>query len=263
MIILGKVRPLSRRLTEAHPQVLIIAPSVPADTSAVQPSSSLGSDFSTIVRGGYLKRLVMCSTLYLAQITPQYALFTFGGIILGAAGINDANASTLGELLFAALFALGVLPALRLIETWGRRPMTVWPFALMALPLIALGLWNHAPTWFVVAAFAFYAFVSGGPSVLEWIYPNELFPTKIRATAVGLAVGISRIGAATGTYLLPISIASIGLENTLWIGAGITVIALFVCIAWSPETKGRSLAETSSLDQLPMTEAKSFGRKAG
>lgn len=206
------------------------------------------SDLRSIVSGGYLKRTIMCGVLYFAQITPQYALYTFGALILVTAGIEGENASTLGELLIAMLFAVGILPALKLIESWGRRPMTVIPFALMAVPLMGLGLWVNAPSWFIVGAFAFYAFVSGGPSILEWIYPNELFPTSVRATAVGVAVGFSRIGAATGTYLLPIGLASIGLNATLLVGAAITLIAFAVCLAWAPETKGRSLNETSSID---------------
>jgi MFS transporter, putative metabolite transport protein len=228
---------------------------LPTDVEVEVERTSFLTDLGTIVRGGYLKRIVMCGVLYLAQITPQYALYTFGGIILAAAGLEGTNASTLGELLIATLFAVGIIPALRLIETWGRRPMTVWPFALMALPLMGLGIWENAPSWFVIGAFAFYAFVSGGPSVLQWIYPNELFPTKIRATAVGLSVGISRIGAASGTYLLPISIHAIGLGSTLWIAAGMTLVALVVCIAWSPETKGRTLAETSALDPVKVRKA--------
>lgn len=210
-------------------------------------SRSFGSDLLSLVRGGYLKRTIMCGTLYFAQITPQYALYTFGTVILATAGITGENASTLGELVIAILFAAGIVPALKLIESWGRRPMTVVPFGLMVLPLAALGLWTDSPAWFVVGAFAFYAFVSGGPSVLEWIYPNELFPTEVRATAVGVAVGVSRIGAAAGTYLLPIGMDSMGLGPMLLTGAAITAVAFFVCLAWSPETKGRSLAETSSL----------------
>lgn len=208
---------------------------------------SMASDLKLIVSGGYLKRTIMCGVLYFAQITPQYVLYTFGSLILVAAGISGENSSTLGELVIAILFAAGVIPALKLVESWGRRPMVIVPFALMALPLLALGLWSDAPPWFIISAFAFYAFASGGPSILEWIYPNELFPTSVRATAVGLAVGISRIGAATGTYLLPIGVATIGLHNTLLIGAAITLIAFFVCLAWAPETKGRSLQESASL----------------
>lgn len=235
--------------------------SLPADaTSAAETPSSFAQDLKLIIRGGYLKRIIMCGVLYFAQITPQYALYTFGGIILLTAGIEGTNASTLGELLIATLFAVGIIPALKLIESWGRRPMTVWPFALMTLPLMALGIWQDAPSWFIVGAFAFYAFVSGGPSVLQWIYPNELFPTQIRATAVGIAVGISRIGAASGTYLLPIGIATIGLSGTLLIAAGMTIVALIVCIAWSPETKGRSLAETSSLAPAAPVPAKEYSR---
>ncbi|HEV7812153.1 MAG TPA: MFS transporter [Leifsonia sp.] len=226
------------------------------EDASVRQHRSLFADLGAIVRGGYLKRIVMCGVLYFAQITPQYALYTFGAIILAAAGIQGGNASTMGELLIAVLFAVGILPALKLIESWGRRPMTLWPFALMAVALAALGLWQNAPSWFIVAAFAFYAFVSGGPSVLEWIYPNELFPTAVRATAVGIAVGFSRVGAATGTYLLPIGIATIGLNSTLLIGAGVTVVALLVCMAWSPETKGRSLAETSSLTAVRVEVAR-------
>ncbi|MNP74935.1 hypothetical protein D3C76_1718930 [compost metagenome] len=62
-----------------------------------------------------------------------------------------------------------------------------------------------------------------------------------------MAVGISRIGAAAGTYLTPISIESIGLQATLMIGAGVTLLAFFVCLAWAPETKGRSLQQSGSL----------------
>jgi putative MFS transporter len=200
------------------------------------------------MRHGYWRRSAVSGTLYFAQITPQYAIYTFGGVILAAAGITGSNAGTLGELLIAALFAIGNIPALKLIESWGRRPLTVLPFALMTLSLAALAAWNAAPAWYVVAGFCAYALVSGGPSILEWVYPNELFPTEIRATAVGLAVGISRIGAATGTYLLPLSINALGLQATLWIAAGISLVAFLVCTAWAPETKGRALTETAGSD---------------
>lgn len=216
-----------------------------------EPGESFFQDMKLIVSGGYLKRIVMCGMLYFAQITPQYALYTFGGTILAAAGIEGENAATLGELVIAALFAIGIIPVLYLMEAWGRRPVTVWAFFLMALPLVGLALWSGAPSWFVVLAFAVYAFVSGGPSALQWVYPNELFPTKIRATAVGLSVAFSRIGAAAGTYLVPVGLVTIGLHGTMLVAAIITVLALVICIAWAPETKGRPLEETSSLPVIP------------
>jgi putative MFS transporter len=214
----------------------------------VEDKSSALRDLSLLIKAGYWKRTLMCGVLYFAQITPQYALYTFGGVMLAAAGLSGGNAETLGELLIAALFAIGVIPALKLVESWGRRPMTLVPFALMAISLGALAIWVGAPSWFVIAGFLVYAFVSGGPSILEWIYPNELFPTEIRATAVGVAVGFSRIGAATGTYLVPVGITTIGINWTLGIFALITLAAFVVCAAWAPETKGRSLTETALIN---------------
>ncbi|WP_336659147.1 MFS transporter [Leucobacter sp. USHLN153] len=242
---------LSRgRVAEAEQVVKLVYgenAQLPAHEPGAQTSAPLSATLRMLLKGVYLKRIVMCGMIYLAQITPMYALYTFGGLILGAAGIEGENAATLGEFFISALFALGILPALRWVETVGRRPMAVWPLAAMAVPLIALGVWNDAPVWFVIAAFAIYALSSGGPTVLQWLYPNELFPTEVRATAVGIAVGISRIGAATGTYLLPIGLATIGLGPTLLVGAAITILGLIVCAAWAPETKGRSLAETAAV----------------
>lgn len=223
------------------------AAQVDLSTIEIQERRSTLSDLSKLVKNGYWKRTLMCGILYFAQITPQYALYTFGAVILASAGLEGGNAETLGELLIAALFAIGILPALKLVESWGRRPMTLLPFALMALALGGLAIWVGAPPWFVIVGFLVYAFVSGGPSILEWIYPNELFPTEIRATAVGVAVGFSRIGAATGTYLVPIGIVTIGINWTLGIFAIVTFLAFLACWAWAPETKGRSLAETSSI----------------
>jgi putative MFS transporter len=99
----------------------------------------------------------------------------------------------------------------------------------------------------VIVCFCTYALLSGGPTVLEWTYPNELFPTNIRATAGGVATSISRIGAAAGTYLLPISLSKLGIGTTMLIGAGITLVGWLVSVAWAEETRGRTLAETSAL----------------
>lgn len=243
----GRIEEAQKVIKLVYGKDVVIPPADVAELNDGGRHRSWKSDLKMISSGGYLKRTIMCGMLYFAQITPQYVLYTFGSMILLTAGIKGENSSTLGELMIAILFAIGVIPALKLVETWGRRPMVVVPFALMALPLLALGLWADAPAWFIVGAFAFYAFVSGGPSILEWIYPNELFPTSVRATAVGVAVGFSRIGAATGTYLMPIGIESIGLQATLLIGAAITLLAFFICLAWAPETKGRSLQQSASL----------------
>ncbi|WP_198415202.1 MFS transporter [Cryobacterium tagatosivorans] len=195
----------------------------------------------------YRKRVIMCGVLYFAQITPQYAIYIFGPMILLSFGLEGGSLDIIGTAVISLLFVLGNAAALKPVETLGRRPMTVIPFALMSLPLLALWLLPNGPVWFVILAFCFYAFVSGGPSLMEWIYPNELFPTEIRATAVGIVVAISRIGAATGTFLMPIGLAQFGVSGVMLVGAVLTLIGFVVTYAWAVETKGRSLEDTSSI----------------
>ncbi|GAA0441462.1 MFS transporter [Streptomyces olivaceiscleroticus] len=203
--------------------------------------------FRDLCRGRYLRRTLFCGLFYMCQITPMFALYTFGPTILGSFGLGDGNDSNLGSALISIVFVLGCLPALRLVDRIGRRPVIVWSFALMVLPLLVLGGGSSLPLAVVVLCFCAYALFSGGPTVLEWTYPNELFPTSIRATAGGVATSISRVGAAAGTYLLPISLSTLGIGVTMLIGAGITLLGWLVSVLWAEETRGRTLAETSAL----------------
>lgn len=118
----------------------------------------------------------------------------------------------------------------------------------MSIALAVLGLFPSANIWIIVAAFGIYAFFSGGPGILQWLYPNELFPTEIRASAVGAAMALSRIGTVLATYTLPIYMSTHGVGPTMMVGAAISALGLVVSIAMAPETKGLTLAESSSVD---------------
>ncbi|WP_346348889.1 MFS transporter [Rhodococcus sp. T2V] len=207
-----------------------------------------GMNFWSSFKKPYGKRTLFVTLFWTFQIIPLFALYTFGPTILEA--FNMSEDSLLGSLLISLVFLVGLVPAIKLIDRVGRRPLIIWSFALMIVPLVVLGLVPNASIPIVVTCFCLYALFSGGPSILEWAYPTELFPTEIRGTAVGIATSASRIGAAVGTYLLPISLDHLGLETTMLLGAGITVLGLLVSIAWAPETKGRSLQEAAGLGHL-------------
>ncbi|WP_030179969.1 MFS transporter [Streptomyces sp. NRRL S-813] len=215
--------------------------------AASEEQSAEHSRFRDLFQGVYLRRTLFCGIFYMCQITPMFALYTFGPAILGSFGLGEGNSGNLGSALISVVFVLGCVPALRMVDRIGRRPVIVWSFALMVVPLAVLGGGSALPIAVVVTCFCAYALFSGGPTVLEWTYPNELFPTGIRATAGGVATSISRIGAAAGTYLLPISLDRLGIGTTMLIGAGITLMGWVVSFLWAEETRGRTLAETSAL----------------
>jgi putative MFS transporter len=214
-----------------------------------QPGEARGS-ITASFRGIYLRRMAFVVIFFSCAIVPLFALLTFGPKLLEALGFGSGNVANLGTAIINLVFAIGCLPAMRLLETAGRRKTIVWSFALMVLPLLALGIWGHAPAVFVVLFFCMYALFSGGPSILEWAYPNELFPTHIRAAAVGIAVALTRFAAAVGTFLVPLSLTSLGTATTMYIGAAITFVGFLTCVALAEETSNRSLEDTGGMPVL-------------
>lgn len=192
-----------------------------------------------------LRRLIFCSAFYVLQVTPLFAIYTFGPVILASFGMGEGNMANLGAVIINIVFLIGCLPALALVETWGRRPLIIWSFALMALPLFVLGLLPGAPIAIVISCFCLYAFFSGGPNILEWAYPAELFPTNVRATAVGITTGMSRIGAAVGTFMVPFALRDWGIGTTMLIAAGLTAAGWLVCLLMAEETKGTALLDST------------------
>jgi putative MFS transporter len=173
-------------------------------------------------------------------------MYTFGPHILNSFGLGEGNMSNLGYTLISLLFLIGCLPALRWTESLGRRPLLIWSFVAMVVPMVVLSIVPAGPAVVVIGAFAVYAIASGGPNILEWSYPNEIFPTEIRATAMGVVTAVSRVGAAIGTFLLPIGLDRIGTGPTMMAAAALTVAGLVVSILLAPETRNRSLADASS-----------------
>ena len=221
-------------------------------TAAGHDDTSRGR-FRELFSKRYIKRTAFASGPYAAQTTAFFVILTFEPTILMSFGLDHGNISYLGSALTSLLFLAGCLPVLRWAETVGRRRLYIWSFALMTLPLLLLGLVQIEAAALVVASFCFYAFVSGPTNVLSWSYPNELFPTHIRATAVGFATAMTRVGATAGTFLLPILLESIGTRSTMLVGAAVVASGLLMCVLWAPETSGKPLEETSSAD-APVAE---------
>lgn len=205
--------------------------------------------FGKIFEAGYFQRTIFVGAFWMCQIVPLFAIYTFGPVILEMFGLGHGKVAMLGDIILSALFLIGIIPALVWVNSVGRRRLIIWSFVFMTLGMLILGVFPNAPAWVIMAGFAIYALASGGPNILEWIYPNELFPTDIRATAVGMGTAISRIGACVGTYLLPNWLQTYGLGTTMLIMTGITFAGLIACIALAEETGGLTLAQAGSVSK--------------
>lgn len=213
----------------------------------IEPEEEGKTSMRMLFKGGYFKRIIFLGILTLCQVVPMYAIYTFGPDIMNAFGLGAGHESILGESAVSLFFLLGTFPAMFWLNSLGRRPLLIGSLACMALGLLVLGFFPDAPIYVVVIAFGMYAFFSGGPGILQWLYPNELFPTAVRASAVGVSISISRIGTIISTYGTPLFLAEFGVGPTMLVAASLVVLGLVLSVIMAPETKGQSLNEASSL----------------
>ncbi|CAM3066681.1 Sugar transporter [Paracoccus aminovorans] len=84
-------------------------------------------------------------------------------------------------------------------------------------------------------------FVAPAANNIEYVYPAEIFETRLRSTGVGFSAAFSRISAATAVYLLPTSLEMFGASKTMIVMALFPLIGLIFSILWAPETKRKQL----------------------
>lgn len=203
-----------------------------------------------LFHSGYGKRMAFITLFWTCAIIPLFAIYAFAPKVLLALKLTGDWASY-GSIAITGLFAVGCLVATKLMGAMGRRAMLIHSFLWSGMALMLLGMFpDHSPMLTLIL-FGAYAVFIGGAQVLEYVYPNELFPTEIRASAVGLATSLSRIGAALGTYLVPISLASLGIANTMYIAAAISLVGALTSWWLAPETGSLDLQQAASLNNSP------------
>src|SRR5262249_49507805 len=136
--------------------------------------------------------------------------------------------------------------ALGVVDRGGRRPLMLFGAASLAIIYAALGACYFAgvkgmPTLsLVLAAIACYA-MSLAP--VTWVVIAEIFPHRIRAASMSVAVSALWIACFLLTYTFPTLNSWLHPAGTFWLYAAIC-LAGFVFIKFKlPETKGKTLEE--------------------
>jgi putative MFS transporter len=193
--------------------------------------------FATVFHSRFRGALSFVSAMWLLQVIPLFAIYTFAPTVLSALGLNDRS-SPAGSVAITAAFAAGSFASMWLVERWGRRPLCIAGFAVAAGAFVLLLTGN---TTIVLISFIAYAVGAGAASGLELVYPAELFPTSIRATATGVAAAVSRVGAFAGTFALPLLLARFGITTIVTSAAALSAAGLVISLLWAPETRGLPL----------------------
>lgn len=211
---------------------------------------SKNSGWRDLFAPGLRARTIYVSVFYICVVTPYFAIFNYAPTIFGNLGIAEKTSTIASNM----LAFVGAIAGMLSIEWLGRRKQVIGPFWICALTLGIVGVValiagsavSGGAAVLIVVCVAIFAFFNALMGNLTAVYPVEVFPTDLRATGVGVVNAFSRIGAATGTFLLPLGVESIGIGWCMLIGALMSVIGAVVSQAMAPETTGKSLTDTGS-----------------
>ena len=198
--------------------------------------------YRDLFTGEHRRKLIFVGVFWACQVAPYFAIFTFAPTVFASLHLADGTAGTLAA---NGVAAVGALVGMLTIERVGRRTQLIPPFWLQAGALGIVGIWADAPGAVVVLCFGVFSFFNALSSNLTAVYPIEIFPTSLRSSAVGVSAAFSRVGAAIGTFLLPVGIDTIGIGPCMLVGAGICLLGGVVSLRMAPETTGRSLTASS------------------
>lgn len=175
---------------------------------------------------------------WFCQVGPFFAIFTFIGPVFDSLGLRD---ETTVNIWLNTLQIVGAVFGLLMLFWLSRRSFVIWTFAIMFAALLAIGLFPQAPLWVMVALFGSYMFIAPAANNIQYVYPAEIFDTRLRSTGVGFSAAFSRISAASAVYLLPFALQALGAPATILIMAAFPLLGLVLSILWAPETKRKVL----------------------
>lgn len=175
---------------------------------------------AAFTREDFGKAAFVCA-FWLCQAIPATVIFFFGPALIGDIGSGMMPPEIELALIYAFILA-GAVPALATLARAKRKTVLVSTFALMALGLALMAFQPFA--WAALLGFVSFAAAYGYQSVLDFIYPAELFSPAIRGSATGAILTVSKTGAAFSAFLFPIGVTAFGSASMVAAGA-------FVCLA--------------------------------
>ncbi len=183
---------------------------------------------------------------FLTQVSGINAVIYYGPRILEDAGLSISDAFG-GQVVIGAVNVLFTILALWKIDQLGRRPLLNYGVVGIVISLTVIGFLFYFDVresflllTFILLFIACFAF-SYGPVI--WVLLSEIYPARVRAKVMSIAVFSLWIGTALVGQLTPFMLQTLGAQGTFWTFALLTLPALYLGIFVIPETKGKSLEE--------------------
>lgn len=218
-------------------------------------------DFITVPRAR--RALVYANIMILlGQLTGVNAIMYYMSILMTQIGFDDKQ-STYMSLVGGGSLLIGTIPAIFLMEKFGRR---FWANAMLPgffIGLVIIGASYQIPlstnakgaeACYLIGLVLYMGFF-GCYACLTWVIPSEVYPTYLRHWGMVTSDALLFLASFIVTYnftAMQEAMTRTGL--TLGFYGGIAVIGWFYQLLFMPETKDKTLEEIDLLFEKPTRE---------
>ncbi|WP_030422238.1 sugar porter family MFS transporter [Streptomyces sp. NRRL F-5065] len=189
------------------------------------------------------------------QFVGINVIFYYSSSLWQSVGV-DPSSSFFYSFTTSVINIVGTAIAMVLIDRVGRKPLAATGSAGMAVSLATvawafsyktgtgddISLPDTQAAVALVAAHTFVLFFAMSLGVAAWVLLGEMFPSRIRAAALGVAACAQWVANWLVTATFP-SMAEWNLSGSYVIYAVFATLAVPFILKWVPETKGRTLEE--------------------
>lgn len=188
----------------------------------------------------------------LQQVTGINVFLYFGSEIFETLGGTTIDAALLQQVIVGAVNLIFTLLAIWTVDRLGRRPLMILGAAGMGISLFGMGLAGYFQTmgtWLLIFVLGYIACFALSVGPVTWVILSEIFPTKIRGRAMGIATICLWLANSIVSQTFPMMDENPWLVETFhhsfpfWIYGSLCVVLLLFVWKYVPETKGKSLEE--------------------
>jgi sugar porter (SP) family MFS transporter len=172
-------------------------------------------------------------------------------MLLQMAGVHERQSAILQFAITYGAMAVLTIASMFLIDRAGRRPLWIFASFLMAIITFVTGLVFHyqvhgLAVLLVITLCTIPHGLALGP--LPWLMMSEIFPTRIRAKAVGVTTTFLWIVIYTCAQLFPMltswSQRALGsIAGVFWVFTAVCICSAIFGVKLLPETRGRTLED--------------------
>lgn len=240
----GRVQEADAALRRFAEGAGVRVPTIIEEEKARQHPMGLSERIALLRRAPYGKRYAMLVVFHLFQAFGYYGFGTLASIVVKSRGF-DVTDSTLFMALSFLGYPVGSLLSIPLLNWIERRTLVIG--GILSIAVFGLGFAYSSNTVLIVCFGVLTTCASNVFSNAYHVYQAEIFPARVRSTAIGSTYALSRIVSGALPFLL------LPVLNDHGAGAMFGVISVALCVvaivvrALGPKTTRRSQNEINPL----------------